>query len=308
MTTKSAVRGTQSLVHTFGECWSQPSLLARELAWRWLFGIPALLLLFYEGARIYAATASQLAATGIEQFSLEDPMRAAVMAADVFAVLRAPVLHALAWLLPLLAIGWAIASGFGRNLVLRRYDSRLPMKTLPLVILQLLRIAALGGSIAAWFFAVHWVAVYTLSGEPNLVLYCALVIFLSLGIFTVWALLSWVFSIAPLLVLLEGRGIAASLYRSLRLGPLTAKLVEVNLVMGIVKLALIVLAMVFSATPLPFATVMTGTPLFIWWGIVTLLYAVASDFFQVARLVAFIQFWRLSRESQTPSPTLATSK
>lgn len=308
MTTTPAVRGTQSLVHTFGECWSQPSLLARELAWRWLFGIPALLLLFYEGARIYAATASQLAATGIEQFSLEDPMRAAVMVADTFAVLTAPVLHAIAWLLPLLAIGWAIASGFGRNLVLRRYDAALPMKFLPLVILQLLRITALGGSIAAWFFAVRWVAGYTLSGEPNLVLYCALVIFLSLGIFTVWALLSWIFSIAPLLVLLEGRGIAASLYRSLRLGSLTGKLVEVNLVMGIVKLALIVLAIVFSATPLPFATVMTGTPLYVWWCIVTLLYIVASDFFQVARLVAFIQFWRLSKEPHPSSPTLATSK
>ena len=38
---------------------------------------------------------------------------------------------------------------------------------------------------------------------------------------------------------------------------LTAKLVEVNLVLGIVKLALIVLAMVFSAIPLPFEADMT---------------------------------------------------
>lgn len=309
MTIKPAVRGTQSLVHTFGECWSRPSLLARELAWRWLFGVPALLLLFYEGARIYAATNSRLEATGIEQFSLQDPMRAAVIVSDAFAVLTSPVLHAAMWLLPLLAIGWATASGFGRNLVLRHYDRALPMKPLPLVMLQLLRIAALGGSFAGWFLAIHWAAGYSLSGaEPNLVLYCALVIFLSLGIFTLWALLSWIFSVAPLLVLLEDRGIAASLYRSLRLGPLTSKLVEVNLVMGIVKLALIVLAMVFSATPLPFATVMQGSPLYIWWAIVTLLYMVASDFFQVARLVAFIQFWRLSREPQTSSPTLATSK
>ena len=34
---------------------------------------------------------------------------------------------------------------------------------------------------------------------------------------------------------------------------MTAKLVEINLVMGIVKLALIVLAMVLSAAPLPFS-------------------------------------------------------
>jgi hypothetical protein len=303
------VRGTQSLVHTLADCWSRPSLLALEIAWRWLFGAPALFLLFYEGSRILAATASQLEATGIEQFTLQDPMHGAVMVADAIAILKPPVLHTAVWLLPLLAVGWSIVSGIGRNLVLRRYDPALPVKPLPLVALQLLRIAALGGSIAGWFLAIHWAANYALSGaEPNFVLYFALVICLSLGIFTLWSLLSWIFSIAPLLVLLERRGIAASLFRSLRLGPLRSKLVEINLVMGIVKIALIVLAMVFSATPLPFESVMQGPPLYTWWAIVTLMYLAASDFFQVARLVAFIQFWRLWRGSQKSSPTLATSK
>ena len=310
MTAKEKIRGTQSLVHTFAECWSRPSLLALEVAWRWLFGAPALLLLCYEGANILTAAASQLEAAGIEQFTLQDPMRSIVIVADAIAILRPPVLHVAAWLLPLLAVGWSIVSGIGRNLVMRRYDSALPMKPLPLMVLQLMRSAALGGSFAGWFLAIHWAANFALSGEElNLVLYCALVICLSLGAFTLWALLSWIFSIAPLLVLLENCGIAASLYRSLRLGPLTGKLVEVNLVMGIIKLALIVLAMVFSATPLPFESVMQGPPLYIWWSLVTLLYLASSDFFQVARLVAFVQFWRLLRGSQKSSPTFAaTSK
>ena len=93
--------------------------------------------------------------------------------------------------------------------------------------------------------------------------------------------------------MLEGKGVIASLAHSLRLGELTSKLVEVNLVMGIVRLALIVLATVFSAIPLPFTADMTGTALYLWWALVTLLYLVASDFFQVARLAAFVQFWRL---------------
>ena len=85
-----------------------------------------------------------------------------------------------------------------------------------------------------------------------------------------------------------------ALWRSVRLGrEFTGKLVEVNLVMGIVKLALMVLAMVLSATPLPFQSVMTGEALQQWWIGVTLLYFVANDFFQVARLVSFIQFWRV---------------
>lgn len=310
MAAKDTLRGTQSLVHTLGDCWSRRSLIALEIGWRWLFGAPALLLLYYEGARILAATASQLDATGIEQFPLQDPMRGAVMVADAFAILKPAVLQTALWLLPLLAVGWSIASGIGRNLVLRRYDPALPKKPLQLVVLQLLRIAALGGTFVGWFVAIHWAANYSLSGgEPNFVLYCALVICLSLGIFTLWALLSWIFSIAPLLVLLENCSIGSSLYRSVRLGPLKGKLVEVNLVMGIIKLALIVLAMVFSATPLPFESVMQGSPLYIWWAGVSVLYLVASDFFQVARLVAFVQFWRLWRGSQAnPSPTLAASK
>lgn len=300
MTAKDSVRGTQSLVHTLADCWSRPSLLALEVAWRWLFGAPALLLLYYEGARILAVISSKLDGTGIDQLTLQDPERAAVIVSDTFAVLWPPVLHVALWLVPLLAVGWAAVSGVGRNIVLRRYDAALPMKPASLIILQLLRVVALGGCVVGWFLAVRWAANYALgstapNAEPNLVLYCALVICLSLGIFMLWALLSWVFSIAPLLALLEDRGVLSSLYRSMRLGQLTGKLVEVNLVMGIVKLALIVLAMVFSATPLPFESVVQGPSLYIWWAMVTLLYLAASDFFQVARLVAFIQFWRLDR-------------
>jgi hypothetical protein len=43
---------------------------------------------------------------------------------------------------------------------------------------------------------------------------------------------------------------------------------------------------------LPFTANMTGVPLYLWWACVTLLYFLASDFFQVARLAAFVGFWR----------------
>jgi hypothetical protein len=86
--------------------------------------------------------------------------------------------------------------------------------------------------------------------------------------------------------------VAASLRAARRLGPLKGKLVEINLVMGIVKIALIVLAMVFSATPLPFESVTTPEFLAWWWVGVTVFYLVASDFFHVARLVGYLELWR----------------
>jgi hypothetical protein len=296
-------RGTQSFVQVLSECWSRPSLLALEISWRWLFGIPLLVVLLWQGTRVYFAIAAQLANAGIDQFSLTDPMRAAEIASEVYAVVAPPVTQTALWLVPMAVLAWAAVSGMGRNAVLRRYDSSLPRREATLSALQLLRILFLGGSFLFWFAAVQWTAKYSLSGdEPNLVLYCAFVIFISLGIFVLWAVVSWVFSIAPLLVLLEKRGWASSLIRSLRLGPLTSKLVEINLVMGIIKLALVVVAMVFSAVPLPFASVMQGPALYAWWVVVSVLYLIASDFFQVARLVAFVELWRgLSVTSQLPS-------
>jgi hypothetical protein len=290
------LRGTQSLVHIFGYCWSRPSLLLIELAWRWLYGAPALLLIYYESSRLLASV--PLAATGIYDFSLQDTDRATVVLANVWEALTPPLFPLLSWLAPLLGLGWAVASGFGRSYVLRRYDPALPFRPLAMVALQVLRVVALGASFVVWYQAIEWSANATLAvGEPNLVLYFALVICISLGIFTFWALVSWVFSVAPLIALLENTSALGCLGRSLRLGPLTSKLVEVNLVLGIVKLALVVLAMVFSATPLPFASVMVGTPLYLWWAAVTLVYFAASDFFQLARLVAFIRFWRIYNEA-----------
>jgi hypothetical protein len=200
------------------------------------------------------------------------------------------------WLAPLLILAWAFISGLGRTAVLRRLDAAMRPAHLTLILLQLLRMAALAAVCLGWYRAIHWAAEATLdAAEPNLVAYSAWVICLSLGIFVVWALMSWVFFIAPLLAMLEGTGVVRSVGRSLRLGALAGKLVEVNLVLGVVRLALIVLAMVFSAIPLPFEANMTGTALFLWWVAVTLWYLVASDFFQVARLAAFVQFWKINR-------------
>jgi hypothetical protein len=313
ITSHGEARGTQSFVHIIGACWLRPSLLGLELLWRWAFGLPLLALLAWVGERIWIASLPALRATGIFDFSLEFPMQGALQIAEAYQVLRGPIIDALAWLLPVAVVAWAIAAGLGRNAVLRRYDRKLPWRPGTMIVLQLLRILALCGSFALWFALIHWAAGVSMgnptapsatgaSAEPDLVLYCSLVIVFSLGVFTIWALLSWIFSIAPLLAVLENRSMAGSLIRSLRLGKLTGKLVEINLVMNIVKLALVVLAMVFSATPLPFQSVVQGASLYAWWGVVTLLYLLASDFFQVARVAAYVELWRAAAQAEA-APT-----
>lgn len=296
------LRGTQSFLGTLARCWRRPSLLGLELLWRWGLGIPVLALLYWQGYRILSTVS--LAHTGIYQFSLIDTVAAAQILSATVDVLLPPVRAVAVWLLPVLAVAWAIASGFGRSLVLHRYDPALRSAPWLLAAMQLLRIVMLGGSFALWFLCLHWAAWTSLSGAaPNLIGYFIKAIFLSFAVFIFWAVISWVFSIAPLLALLEGTGIFASLRASMRLGHgslrgLRSKLVEINMVLAIVKAALVVLAMVFCVTPVPFKEEIQGQSLYMWWALVTVWYFAASDFFQVARVIGFIEFWRAQNRPQ----------
>jgi hypothetical protein len=290
------VRGTQSFVHTLSECWRRPSLTALEVLWRWLYGIPALLVLWHVGSKILQTTPVDFAA--LQSMTVTAPMASAETMAKAMGVLLPPVLRATVWLGPLLLVTWVVMSAVGRTVVLRRADERLHRRVGTLIVLQAVRMVALLGSFAVWFWCMERVAEWTVTspiaagGEPNLVGYFALVIIATLGLFTLWAVVSWAVSVAPLLAMLKGLGVWGSLAAAFRLGPLKAKLVEINLVMGIVKIALIVLALVFSATPLPFESVTTPGFLMLWWIGVTVFYLLGSDFFHVARQIAYLQLWR----------------
>jgi hypothetical protein len=290
------VRGTQSFVHTLSECWRRPSLTALEVLWRWAYGIPALLVLRYEAMRILRETPIDFAA--LRSMTVLDPMGSATTLARAMEVLLPPALRIALWLAPVMVVAWVVVSAVGRTVVLRRVDLRLHSELGTLIVLQAVRVVALLGIFAVWFWCMERVAQITVMGpvaagrEANLVGYFSLVIVATLGLFTLWAVVSWAVSVAPLLAMLKGLSVGRSLAAAFRLGPLKSKLVEINLVMGIVKIALIVLAMVFSATPLPFESVTTPEFLLWWWVGVTVLYFLGSDFFHVARQVAYLQLWR----------------
>jgi hypothetical protein len=177
-------------------------------------------------------------------------------------------------------------------------ERRLRFRPAEMIALQaawLVLLAAVGWG---WFRSMQWAAAthITASGDPDLVGYSIWAIFLSLGFFTLWALVSWALSVAPLLMLLEERSALSALGQSLRLGKgFTGKLVEINMVMGIVKMALIVLAMVFSAAPLPFSDQLGGDALHVVWAGSTVFYLLANDYFQVVRLKGFVEFWKMFR-------------
>ena len=290
------VRGTQSFVHTMSACWRRPSLTALEVAWHWVFGVPAAACMAYEGLRILRETPVDVGA--LRRMSVLDPMAATTTLAETASVLLPPVLRVAEWLGPLLLVAWVIISSFGRTAVLRRVDPGLHARPGTLMALQAVRMTALVASFAVWFVCLHATTGIAINGpiaagqEPSLVIYSALTIVATLGLFTLWAVVSWGLSIAPLMAMLRDLGPGASLAAAFRLGQVRSKLVEINLVMGIVKIALIVLAMVFSSCPLPFESVATPNFMEWWYAGVTVLYLVASDFFHVVRLVSYLEMWK----------------
>ncbi|HEU4636731.1 MAG TPA: hypothetical protein VFS41_11170 [Edaphobacter sp.] len=290
-----SVRGTQSFVRTLSECWSRPSLTAFEVLWRWTYGVPALVLLWFVGRRVLQQSSLNLAV--FDGLTVTRPLDTAQTLTTVMTVLLPAITSQLLWVAPVLMVAWVVWSSVGRTFVLRRAYPELHSRIGTSIVLHFLRAIALAAAFVLWFVYLRWAAATQVAGplerglEPNLVSYFALVIVGTLLIFALWSILSWFLSIAPLLAMLRDLGIAKSLSAALRLGEVKGKLIEINLVMGIVKIALLVLAMVFSATPVPFESVATPTFLHVWWTVFTLLYFIASDFFHVARAIAYLKLW-----------------
>jgi hypothetical protein len=290
------LRGTQSLVGQMGWVFDRSLLTAIEVGWRWIFGVPLLVVCWHQARQILAALPPESA--GLSTLDPQNPWIAAVQLSHAWALYQPHVCAVLRWLLPVAALAWVILSGFGRALILRRMEPQPRFRPLQMIALQAAWLALFSITCYGWFCSISWVAAahITTVGEPDLIGYSMWVIFLSLGFFTAWALVSWPLSIAPVLVLLEERSVLSSLQESLRLGRVfSAKLVEINLVMGIVNLALIVLAMVLSAAPLPFSDQLGADALHVVWILAAIFYLVASDYFQVVRLKGFVEFWKMFR-------------
>jgi len=296
--TAKPVRGTQTIVGQMGWVFTRPSLTALEVLWRWVFGIPMLVVCYVQVEKLFALLPPD--ATGLSDFDITNPWISSVKVAVAWDMYRPHVVHLLQWLAPLAALAWVVISGVGRNLVLKRMERGLPFRPAAMTVLQAVWLAVLALTGYAWWKSIGWAAASHIrnGANPDLVGYFVWAIFLTLGFFSLWALMSWWVAIAPMLLLLERRSILGSLRESFRLGrPFTSKLIEINMVMGIVKLCLLVLAMVFSAVMLPFANQVGLDTLHEEWFLVSVFYFIASDYFHVARLKGFVEFWRIFRES-----------
>ena len=256
---KPPIRGTQSFVTVMSRVWSSPSLSALEIAWRWLAG---LLLAFVARQALFGHGV----AIGIDTIPLQSvTVFRPVEAVQTFKAIIEPVwnyaLPTLRWLLPLFVLLWNLIAALGRTLVLRRLEPTLHARRLTIFLLGTLRTLCLTAAWALWLWLVIAASRIAITNpaarneEPSLVLFAAMLIVGTLALYCLWAIVSWPLQLAPLLAMRNNLGPLAALRAAITSAKdLRSRLIEINLVMNIVKLALIVLAMVFSASPLPFTS------------------------------------------------------
>lgn len=299
-----ALRGTQSFVSVMVQVWKRPALLGIEVMWRWTAAIPLLCVGWWAGSQ--ALREVPFDARGLRAMTVLEPTAAASVLTHQLAI-TVPALWPVArWWVPLAWLTWNAASAWGRTVIWQRLDPQLRANYGIAGLFGLLRSLLLCGAFLLWgwglFAAVHLTvtAPAAQGAEPNLVLLVALAVALTMLLFTLWSAGSWVLDAAPLFAMWPvssaGKtrpwsGFRAGLRAAWRARTLRPKLIETNLVMGIIKVALLVLAMVFSASPLPFASVETTGFLAGWWAFVGLLYLVFSDLFQVIRRAAYLRLF-----------------
>src|SRR5580658_1074536 len=108
-----------------GFVWSHPSLTAIEVAWRWAFGIPFLLVAWGQAQEILARIPPD--SVGLDRLDWQNPWLSTVLLAEAVAQYEPAVAQVLRWLLPVGVVGWAVTSGLGRTLVLMRMHAVEPM-------------------------------------------------------------------------------------------------------------------------------------------------------------------------------------
>lgn len=244
-------------------------------------------------------------ATGIDNLSvnqlLTDPMRASMTLSDFFSLVLPGAGHTLVWLAPLLLVWWVLCSTLGRAALLRRLEPTMRSRPVTLIALQALRLLPIVAIALAWWFGQRGLGAIAIvdpilrGGEPLTMLYVGGTIVLSLSLFVLAAGIGWVFTAAPVLSMRDNLGPIAGLIATAKLRNIRGSLFEINMVLAIVKIMLLVLAVAFSAFPLPFANVMTEGYIAIWSGIIAVWYFAASDLFHVARLRAYVTLLQDSR-------------
>jgi hypothetical protein len=288
------------------QVWKRPGCTAIEIGWRWLAG---LLVIASLAPKLGADVGTRLSSSSVlmQTQSVFQPVAAVQTMRTAFLSLIEPTWTSLRWAIPVAGLFWLVFAALGRTVTLRRLDSTLHARRFSLFVLGSLRAVLL---LFAWFLwsrgvvlaaRVAIISPAAHGQDPSVVLFAAMLISGTLVLYVIYGILSWPFHLAPLLAMRNDLGPITALQAAFTSTRVRGKLIEINLVMNIVRIALIVLAMVASASPLPFTTVATQGFLQIWWCLTALVYLAWNDYFHVVRAASYLSLYQALETVENPT-------
>jgi len=264
-----------------------PKLAFIEVAWRWSFGLAALLVVLQACVstlnRVTISDADWAVLRSFDPYKMANTVAALVIAyGKLLSLVLAVLLFALAFV-------WMIAATWGRSAtlkILRGSGSAATVAGLNLLriflLLAALALAALTTAGAA-MLATHFSSD---PEEPNVLVYFSIVILVLPVIVVLWAVLNWVLSLAPLFAA-EEQGVLAALaatFRSLRAQ--RKAYWSVSGVYGTIRGAGLLVVIVFGLALAAVGESKIALGLLV---ALLLLYFVFADLLYVARLAAYLQ-------------------
>jgi hypothetical protein len=268
---------------------SQPATVGIEIAWRWIFGSVATVLLLL-GAKAFLAglnvsPGDEAAIRG------SDPT---IIAAALMHLFQQPgvwqrfLAIAFAVALPSTLV-WTAAATFGRVAVLNRLSPASNVDRGAVLLLTLARVVLLIACVVLWYVWMVLCAFIAMSGdEPNYPLYLLLSLLAFPVIAIAWGVLNWILSLAPVLAARDGSPARRAYSDTLQLVRLRrGQFMSVTTGLGLPRLAAMVVALI-AATVVLIATnsVLIGS---LAIAIISLAYCAFADYLYVVRLVAYSQ-------------------
>jgi hypothetical protein len=305
----------------FSTIFHHPALFAAELAWRWAFGAAALLLIGYSVllfmSSIPVSDPDLFGPSGVIPGTVRSSL------AHIFSGSGPKIVRLLAALIVGIGLLWWLASAFGRAVVLqelvpqRKQSAPAGIRILLLInflraIFSLFALIACAGAfaLASELALGGGTAVDPAqSAEPDAAVFYLVFLPLAFLIGSIWSTLNWHLTLAPLLALNAGSGVADSILRSAALVLRQARqYFWVGLVFGLLRFLVagifLFLSMSAFAMLAQFATGLAVASL----ALVALCYFAVADLLSVARLAAYERILVWDSERSVPESSSSSAQ
>jgi len=266
-----------------------PSLALAEIAWRWTFGIALWAVLAY--IALSSLGQVRISDTEIKLIRAFDPYASSYVLLRVLNAIVPVVLRVVGYALPALVVLWIASATFGRAATLKAMlgDRAGQVRWSALAGVNLLRVVVLFAAVLGFVGSSILVGRF-FRGTPELL---GVAILLSVGInlliLSVWSLLNWFLSLAPIFVMRDGMGAVSAFGASLDLFREHSRAyMGVAIGLGMVRLVLLIVVSLVSFVPVGMIGDFPARAIIIVGITVALVYWVLMDVVQIWRIAAYV--------------------